>query len=866
MRMLLGALLLSALLLALGLLAERLLPRKQLRPRVLVCRLTLVGLVVSAPLFLFLALALPVPQDDAFQPATATSAPLGFTPTLSQTQSAPSATTAPVALELSGAASSPVVVVAPTATRPPTDFPTEPTRLGETWVRGLYLVGVTLGLGWLILAGVGIARLCRASQPIEFEAAFPTPVRLSTQLKGVALVGIRRPLLLLTPTFFTCAPALQRAILRHEAAHVRHHDLRWNLAFRIVAVLLWPVPLVGLLRRAHEAASEELADALAVTEGIVPRDYARGLVELSATHSRATLALGISSPGSQLKARIQRLLSGAENTPLKTRTRLQVVAMGVALALPLTVTIARAFGTYQENHWATDSRLNTQISVSAEGIALSELLPLLSAKTGVALTALRPLSDDKAIIFSKDRSLRETLDDLAALFGASWRETQPLQGQPTYRLELPTKTRRLEERLEREDRRWILTKLDALVKQLRSEPEKLQAKRLAIELYALLTPEQKERLAETQHVKLPIAGLTAKQKQELAPLFYKGERFKDEPKLITNPDGSSGLDGITPIRPDKMERIGVAFDLFVFNDGIRARMAAPTGMEILLHEFPAPEAFALPLHGNPYDGSKVEEKALPTEVNMPKETVLVERLKALAALSGQPVFADLYRSQPVHIGSKSEIKDSLSSLGKLDAICQPEGYLWWNSGKALLFRKRDWYRQRRYEVSDAWRETVSRQLKQRKGQFIVADLLPLAELSLEQLIGLYDDVTPTQALERVHAMPEALRLITAGVSPQESITRFREHPLLVNLAAPQMQPLWAAFLDRYVHQTVILDLDPAQFGFLCGAHLLTDRPVVELPIYLQPKARNMAVGGQIVVPLEISDDRRSKTQITATVR
>ena len=864
MKVLLGALLLSAVLLGIGLLAERFLPRVQLRQRTLVCRLTLVGVAVTIPLFLLLARALPAPDEEAYPPMVRAAKALTPAPVLSHAEETGVGITPSVVLEKPMTAASPVAAVALSATRPTTVFPVEPRRGGEAWVMPLYLVGVILGLFWLALAGVGVARLRRQSQFLAFAEPFPAPVRLSSQLKGVALVGIYQPTLLLTPAFFTCVPALQRAILRHEAAHLTHHDLRWNLAFRVAAVVFWPVPLLGLLRRAHEAASEELADALAVVEEIAPRDYARGLVALTPTHSGAALALGISSPGSQLKTRVQRLLSGAASTQLPKHTRLRAALLGATLALFLTVTVARAFGTHQENHWDSDSRLSARLSVSAEGVALSELLPLLSEKTGVALTALRPLSDDKAIIFSKDRPLRETLSDLAALFGASWRETRPVLGKPAYRLELPAKARRLEERLEREDRRWILEKLDALVKQLRSQPEKLAATRLAVDLYAQLTPDQKERLAETHHVKLPIAGLTAKQKLDLAPLFYQGDRFADNPQFRPGDDPKNMK--ITAIRPDKMERVAVAFDLFVFNEGIRARMAAPTGMEIPMHQFPAPEAFALPPHGNPYDGAKVDEKALHTEIKMPEEKALVDRLKALAERSGQPVFADLYRSQPVHVGSKSEIKDPQSALGKLDALCQPEGYLWWTANKTLLFRKRDWYRQRRYEVSDAQREALSRTLKQRGGKFIVADLIPLTELSLEQLVGLSDDGTPMQAQERVWAMPEALRMIVAGVGPQEPITQGQNYPLLVNLEAPRVQPLWAAFLERYLHPTVIFDLDPAQFGFLCDARLLSDKPAVELSIHLQPKEQNMAVGGQIHIPLEIPDDRRNKTRIATIPR
>ena len=125
---------------------------------------------------------------------------------------------------------------------------------------------------------------------------------------------------------------------------------------------------------------------------------------------------------------------------------------------------------------------------------------------------------------------------------------------------------------------------------------------------------------------------------------------------------------------------------------------------------------------------------------------------------------------------------------------------------------------------------------------------------------------PMQARQMVWAMPEALRVIVAGVGQQEPITQGRNYPLLVNLAAPQIQPLWAAFQERYLHPTVMLDLDPAQFGFLCDARLLSDKPAVELSIHLQPKEQHMAIGGQIRIPLEIPDDRRIKTRITTIPR
>ena len=73
----------------------------------------------------------------------------------------------------------------------------------------------------------------------------------------------------------------------------------------------------------------------------------------------------------------------------------------------------------------------------------------------------------------------------------------------------------------------------------------------------------------------------------------------------------------------------------------------------------------------------------------------------------------------------------------LDRLCWKVGYLWWTrSDGALLFRKRDWFEQQRYEVPDRWLvETVAR-MKAQKHIPKVADLLRARELTARQILGL----------------------------------------------------------------------------------------------------------------------------------
>ncbi|MFC1781547.1 M56 family metallopeptidase, partial [Planctomycetota bacterium] len=86
----------------------------------------------------------------------------------------------------------------------------------------------------------------------------------SPELFTPFLSGYRRPVVVLPERMINDEyTAESPAIFAHEVAHLCSGDLFWMFAARFVGVLLWFHPLVWKLRDAHNAACEEVCDAVA---------------------------------------------------------------------------------------------------------------------------------------------------------------------------------------------------------------------------------------------------------------------------------------------------------------------------------------------------------------------------------------------------------------------------------------------------------------------------------------------------------------------------------------------------------------------------------------------------------------------------
>ena len=172
-------------------------------------------------------------------------------------------------------------------------------------------------------------------------------------------VGLLRPAVVLPPGLAAAVePGQLRDVLVHECAHVCRRDQWVGLAQRLVAIALWPQPLIYLLNRELGRAREEVCDNHVLAGQPDPaeaRGYARALLALAESMRDAgdgadrrgrngprrpltdtpLPAIGILGPGWPLEARVAGLLDTRRTvmTRLTLKTRLLAITCFCAVAI-----------------------------------------------------------------------------------------------------------------------------------------------------------------------------------------------------------------------------------------------------------------------------------------------------------------------------------------------------------------------------------------------------------------------------------------------------------------------------------------------------------------------------------------------------
>jgi beta-lactamase regulating signal transducer with metallopeptidase domain len=126
--------------------------------------------------------------------------------------------------------------------------------------------------------------------------------------------------------------SIMRAILLHELAHLSRRDCWWKLLSETMCAVLWMQPLLWVLCRRLEQASESWCDEVVVNGGCAPRSYASFLLELSermvSKPAEHAASVGMMPFRSNLGQRIQRIMSSSRNgvLPVSRTTRIVIVA------------------------------------------------------------------------------------------------------------------------------------------------------------------------------------------------------------------------------------------------------------------------------------------------------------------------------------------------------------------------------------------------------------------------------------------------------------------------------------------------------------------------------------------------------------
>jgi beta-lactamase regulating signal transducer with metallopeptidase domain/thiol-disulfide isomerase/thioredoxin/protocatechuate 3,4-dioxygenase beta subunit len=213
---------------------------------------------------------------------------------------------------------------------------------GAIWLSGAFILTVRIIIGWLSLIRLvrrsiavpdGIDHECRELARL-LGCRRAIPVRLTAELSSPCLAGTVRPAILLPQWTCRDAPDRLRAILAHELAHARNHDLAWNLGARAVSILLWFHPLIWRLSAAHATACDGVCDAVAVDLLGDAVSYGKTLARLALRAARTSPTCGLAmARTSDVRRRIEALNRSGLATPLTWGRVLPALVAGSAIVL-----------------------------------------------------------------------------------------------------------------------------------------------------------------------------------------------------------------------------------------------------------------------------------------------------------------------------------------------------------------------------------------------------------------------------------------------------------------------------------------------------------------------------------------------------
>ena len=125
------------------------------------------------------------------------------------------------------------------------------------WIIGVGLVSLYFLVGHTRMNGI-----CRRARPAERYGTGFAPIRITKEMRSPCTYGLFRPVILIPAEFMKRAQARTiRAIILHEAEHVRNRDQWLQLLTQIAVALFWWHPVSWIMRYEGLRLSEYLADA-----------------------------------------------------------------------------------------------------------------------------------------------------------------------------------------------------------------------------------------------------------------------------------------------------------------------------------------------------------------------------------------------------------------------------------------------------------------------------------------------------------------------------------------------------------------------------------------------------------------------------
>lgn len=219
---------------------------------------------------------------------------------------------------------------------PPAPSPL-PAILLSVWACGF--IGITCA--WWV-RWHRIRSAVRAGSPLHLELSIQ--VRSSPTLFEPGIFGIFRPTLLLPEGIFNRLTLAQlRAVIAHELCHVRHRDNLIATIHMFVETVFWFHPLVWWIGKRMVEERERACDEEVLQEFGEPKAYAEGILNVCRLYVESPLTCVSGVTGSNLKKRIEVIMSNRIALRLNFVNELALAGAGItALLVPIVIGVMDA--------------------------------------------------------------------------------------------------------------------------------------------------------------------------------------------------------------------------------------------------------------------------------------------------------------------------------------------------------------------------------------------------------------------------------------------------------------------------------------------------------------------------------------------
>jgi beta-lactamase regulating signal transducer with metallopeptidase domain len=202
--------------------------------------------------------------------------------------------------------------------------------LFAVWLAGVGIAVTLWAMKWMRLRSV-----VKSARAIDMTGAVPVKVA-RTQIEP-GLVGIWRPVILLPDGLASRLSSEElRSVITHEICHLRRRDNLTAALHTVVEVLFWFYPVTWWLGSRLLAERERACDESVIASGHDPKIYAEGILKVCRLYITSPLASAAGVSGSDLRKRVEVIMSSPSTRRMSVCTRLLIALAGIAsVAAPL---------------------------------------------------------------------------------------------------------------------------------------------------------------------------------------------------------------------------------------------------------------------------------------------------------------------------------------------------------------------------------------------------------------------------------------------------------------------------------------------------------------------------------------------------